>query len=396
MKQFCSINTGKLEKSNLLSLTGKMRGKSIVLFVIMGFYSLTLPAQHILQSELNLPRAGDEIIKQQVRYKDPGRSGEHVIWNFGQLESINDEYSLLYSEPELIGDSIYILGLDTIYVSELLDDYLFIGTEHNTLYYYRFAGDRLWTLGHENALTLLQYSEPLLNGVYPLHYSDSCMNAYSAHGMYSMTVPFETTGNVAVKADAFGKMILPSGDTLKQVMRTKTRQIITEMLPTETGDTLILNTRLDTYKWYSKGYRYPVFETVKTVIRRDSTETNQFETAFFYPPQEHYYLEEDEENAALLEEENPEEEDPWAGLSYNVFPNPVKTFLEVEYDLPRPANIRIEIRNSMGLMVWSENKGYHPVGIGAFSLNLSGITIGNYILDIWLDDHLISRVLMKR
>jgi hypothetical protein len=36
-----------------------------------------LSAQHVLRSELNMFRAGDEIIKQQVEYKNPGRKGAH-------------------------------------------------------------------------------------------------------------------------------------------------------------------------------------------------------------------------------------------------------------------------------------------------------------------------------
>jgi hypothetical protein len=113
-------------------------------------------------------------------------------------------------------------------------------------------------------------------------------------------------------------------------------------------------------------------------------------------------LDDDEENLALLEnEENESNEgnennDPWVGLSYNVFPNPVKTFLEVEIYLPKTANIRIQLRSTMGLVVLDENKGMHPIGICNFQLNATAVPIGNYVLDIWLDDHLISEIIMKR
>jgi len=112
----------------------------LVLCVIPGM----LPAQYLLQSDLNLPRAGDEIIKQQVEYKNPGRSGENVLWDFGQLQSINDEYTLSYSSPGLIRDSIYILGLDTISMKNLAGGSLLIGTEHNTMYYYYLDKNRMW------------------------------------------------------------------------------------------------------------------------------------------------------------------------------------------------------------------------------------------------------------
>jgi hypothetical protein len=125
-------------------------------------------------------------------------------------------------------------------------------------------------------------------------------------------------------------------------------------------------------------------------------------TAFFYPPQEHYYLEDDEENLALLEnEENGSNEnngniDPWEGLRYNIFPNPATTFLDVELYLPRPATVRVQLRSTMGAIVLNENKGHYPVGICSFRFNAYTFPVGNYILDIWLDDHLVSGVIMKR
>jgi hypothetical protein len=371
--------------------------KRIVIFLLLGIPGI-LAAQHVLQSELNLPRMGDEIIKQQVEYKDPGRSGENVIWNFGQLQSINNEYSLVYSEPGLIGDSIYILGLDTIPASEIIPGDLWIGAEHNTLYYYRFADSRLWTLGHENATTILQYSKPLLSGVFPVHYQDVHTNTYTSKGLYSSSIPFENAGSIRLEADAYGMMVLPSGDTLRNVMRTQAIRSFSETLPTAEGDSVTLNTQQENYQWYSKGYRYPIFETMRTVFMEDSTEIDRFETAFFYPPQEHFYLDDDEENLAILESETDENTpiDPWAGLSYNIFPNPVKTFLDVELYLPRQAHIRIQLRNTMGNIFLNEEKGNYPVGICSFRFDAYAYPVGNYIIDIWLDDHLISGIIMKR
>jgi hypothetical protein len=157
---------------------------------------------------------------------------------------------------------------------------------------------------------------------------------------------------------------------------------------------------METYRWYSRGYRYPIFETVRNVVFRDSTETQRFETAFFYPPQDHYYLEEDEENRTLPEENETGENngsDPWAGLSYNIFPNPAKSFLEVEIYLPHTAVVRIQLRTTMGVIVKEENKGFVQAGAISHSLlDVNTLPVNDYILDIWLDDYLISQVILKR
>ncbi|MDR0863777.1 MAG: T9SS C-terminal target domain-containing protein, partial [Candidatus Symbiothrix sp.] len=249
--------------------------KKIVVLWLLGIPGM-LPAQHTLQSELNLPRPGDEIIKQQVEYKDPGRIGENVLWDFGQLSIINDQYKLVYSEPFLIGDSIYLMGKETYRVTDYPDAQLFIGTEHHTRYYYLFQDSLLWALGHENAATVLRYIKPLLSGVFPLAYGEIHADTYSAQGVYSGRVPFENAGKVEIKADAFGMMVLPSGDTLRQVVRTKILRHFSEILPATDGDTVSVNTVLENYQWYSKGYRYPVFETFHSTVSEDTTEIDRF------------------------------------------------------------------------------------------------------------------------
>ena len=121
-------------------------------------------------------------------------------------------------------------------------------------------------------------------------------------GLYSSIVPFTTDGEAQITADACGMMILPSGDTLRNVLRTYTTQSIRQVFPRADSTFVELNSSIETYKWFSKGYRYPIFETIRTFVL-DSTETKtvNFETAFFYPPQEHYYLADDEENLAILD-----------------------------------------------------------------------------------------------
>ena len=371
----------------------------IIVLLLSGIPGM-LSAQHVLRRDLNLPRAGEEIIKQQVEYKNPGRAGENVLWDFGQLQSINDEYRLSYSEPVAIKDSIYILGMDTILVENLTGK-LLVGTEHYTMYYYYISKNRMLVMGHENPTTLLQYAEPLIASVYPMQYGDSCRRGYQAKGMYSSKFPFTSDGEAQIKADAYGMMILPSGDTLRSVLRTHTTQTIRQVFQKGEQTTDLYNSSLETFKWFSKGYRYPIFETIRSIIVTDSTEIINFETAFFYPPQEHYYLKKDLGNQALLDSvrvgvAHPET-DPWAGLTYNMLPNPVKyTPLEVEIYLPRPANIRVQLRNSMGLIVKDEVKGSFPTGVCSFQVETYSLTLGNYILDIWLNEKLISEIIMKR
>ena len=374
-----------------------MKMKAEILFILLVVNYAILTAQSALQSELNLPRAGDIIIKQQVEYKDPGRTGGNVLWDFGELQAVNDEYELSYSEPVLVDDSMFIMGMDTILLKNLAGGSLLIGTEHNTMYYYYLTGNRMWVLGHENPTTLLQYTEPLIAGAYPMQYMDSCSYPYQSKGLYSSTVPFSSGGEAQLQADACGMMILPSGDTLRNVLRTRTLQTIRQVFQQGDSTAVENSSAVKTCKWYSSGYRYPIFETIQFSTVTDTAETVNFATAFFFPPQEHYYLEDDEENRALLEEETGIVSDPWEGLTYNIYPNPVKTTpLEVEIYLPRPADIRLQLRSTMGMIITDKTKGYYPKGICRFQIETHSLATGNYILDIWLNEKLISEIILKR
>ncbi len=371
----------------------------ITVLLLCGTWGM-LRAQHSLERDLNLPRAGEEIIKQQVEYKNPGRIGENVLWDFGQLKSINDEYTLSYSEPVPLNDSIYILGLDTIAVGNLAGDKLLVGTEHHTMYYYYLGKNRMWTIGHENPVTVLKYTEPLIAAVYPMQYGDSCRRNYQSQGLYSSQTAFTTDGEAQIKADAYGMMILPSGDTLRNVFRTHTEQSIHQVFIKGDSSTVEYNSSIETYKWFSKGYRYPIFETVRTFIIEDSGKTVNFETAFFYPPQEHYYLENDEENLAVLDSLNlngNNKYNPLTETRYNVFPNPVSTMLHVEVFLPVEAKIRIQVRSVNNKNVYiNENPGKFTAGTHEFQLGVSHLPPGHYLVNIWADNYLLDEVILKQ
>lgn len=354
----------------------------------------------------NSPRSGDEIVKQQVEFKDPGREGENVIWDFGKLKSINNEYSLTYSSPHLLENSHYILGRDTIQSNNDSVQYL-IGTEHSTMYYLQVRNNSLYVLGHENATTSLKYSPSLLSMMYPTNYKEQHKQSYQSKGLYSCRIPFESEGEVEQIADAYGVMILPSGDTLSNVMRIKTQQTIQEKIYDVNNK---LNTEIEmqveNYKWYSKGYRYPIFETIKT-ISGDSTDANEFSTAFFFPPQEHLYLDTDPDNLAVLdslwniehkipEPTLPDDNNENATLSYNFYPNPVESMLTIEYYLEQPSSVTISLYNLEGRLIKTIVKPVSSSGLYNEQIDCSTLAKGTYVLSIGTGYKVYSDKVIKK
>ena len=364
---------------------------------------LTITAQIV--QRYNSPRSGDEIIKQQVEFKDPGREGENVIWDFGKLKSINNRYSLTYSSPDLLDNSYYILGRDTIQANNDSVRYL-IGTEHSTMYYLQVKDNSLYVLGHENATTSLKYTPSLLSMAYPTNYNEPHQKEYQSKGLYSCRIPFESQGEIKQTADAYGVMILPSGDTLKNVMRVKTVQTIKETIfDVNNNVNTILDMNVENYKWFSKGYRYPIFETIKT-IPQDST-ANEFSTAFFFPPQEHLYLDTDPDNLAVLDSlwdidhkiqdvTDPTQEQPNANLSYNFYPNPVESLLTVEYYLEKPSSVTISLYNLEGRLIKTVVKPISSSGVYSEQIDCSSLAKGTYIISIGTGYKVYSDKLIKK
>ncbi len=375
----------------------------IYVFLCSGFIVLSAYSQHELESRLNLFRPGDEIQKQQVSYKDPGRSGENVLWDFSNLHAENKNYRLVYSGRP---------------------DSIITGTEHRTMYYYSLSGDSLLLTGYENPTTLMQYQQPELLLRFPVHYGDSTYGHFQGTGQYSNRLQIQVMGTVRSIADAYGTLILPDKDTLRQVLRVKTIKWMAEDTRTFSSrkiqDSLLVSNDsidfrlandpviigIETCRWYARGYRYPVFETVKSIFNRKDSEADNFHTAFFYPPQFHSYLEEDEENRALLENDSvgagssePSHPDnPWQDLTYNAYPNPVQTNLNLEIYLPIPAQtVRVQLTDRQGRILKEDHWGAQPAGILSKQIFMAPYIRGEYILHIRLDESfMFSEIILKR
>lgn len=274
----------------------KQKTKQLLLLMCI-IFPLTLSAQSILSGNYNLPRPGDRLIKQQVVFKSPGDSGKSVKWDFSELKVINENYELRY---------------DTLHSN------LWVGREHRTMYYYSLQGDTFQLCGHENPTSLFTYRKPEIHLVFPFPYGRAVSSYFDATGQYCSRMNIRIAGKTTVRADASGEILLPGGDTLRHVMRVHLHKSLLEYTlpgyrPEELNDSLcpVMSSdsidyhlsndsvvwRIDTWKWYAEGYRYPVFETVQGNIYINKEIRKSFASSFYYPPNEQYYaLEQDNEN----------------------------------------------------------------------------------------------------
>lgn len=237
----------------------------------------------------NAPHIGDNLIKKQVEYIDPGKGGENVTWNFSQLTVVNDQYEVSYTVP-LLYEGLYRLGSNiSIDPKQVSANSLITCTEHNTMYFSEIKNNQLQAIGHENPTTVLEYNPRMIMDKYPTYYRDSYKQSYQSESLYSGRYLTKVKGYKEMKADGYGSITLPTG-TYSNVLRIKYVQTIeyTSLGNTPSNELKELNYEVTTYKWYIKGYRYPVFETMKMVYTNTGLEGGSL--AFYYPPKDHSYL----------------------------------------------------------------------------------------------------------
>ena len=264
--------------------------KELLFFLLGCFLSLFLQAQS-LSTDCNQLRGGDRLMKRMVTACEPGENGVQRVWDFGGLELRDANYELKY----------VLQGTDTV-----------IGTEHCTMYYYRTSGDSLFCLGYENPTTFIAYQKPELLLVFPVFRGRVVTDYFDGMGNYCERLEVWLRGKSTVTADASGVLILPGGDTLRKVLRTYTHKCIYQrMIPKVaiqdslqidtipfvlnrdsieyllTNDSIRLET--ETWRWYADGYRYPVFETVKSTVYKFGNAHEHFTASFVYLPEEQYY-----------------------------------------------------------------------------------------------------------
>ena len=343
---------------------------------------------------------GDSLIKQQIEYVDPGKPGKNITWDLSQAQVIREEYPIIYSSPKLIEDSIYVIGNDTILKRYVPNTEYFIKKEYGTMYYYQFKNDTISLIGHENPTVRLRYTEPLMECVFPLNYNDEFLSPYLLEGVYSNSSKILSSGNIKIKADAYGKIILPEGDTISPVLRVKTTQTICRSMRSSIyKDSIRPNVQdkvIETYKWYAKGYRYPVFETVHNIIN----DTLFFGTSFLFPPRQHTYTDIkditrsdslnrswdiDKKNKSKNKDSETYQDGIGRDMSernYEVFPNPTDSYLNIKYAITKPSRINISLYTEDGRLALKIEKDLSASGSYSEIIDFRDFIKGNYLLQI--------------
>lgn len=245
-----------------------------------------------------------------------GSSGENCLWNFKDLKEGNAftiEYQIVPTtiDTTWLYDNIRQLSANENYT--YCNDIL-VHTKQNSLVYYLQKPNKQLLVGIENNLIKLDFDKPITLLHLPITYKEKSSDTFNGTLSYSENLFFEVYGTSTTEVDGRGTIMLPNGETIDSVTRIhNTILLSTKLLPsihndkslqlyknekyrlnadsiinicTAESDTL----KIDIYKWYAEGYRYPVFETLVSKngntgnINASSSYTPTNEQAALYDP----------------------------------------------------------------------------------------------------------------
>ena len=203
--------------------------KRVITTLSLSIYVSTLLSQFIIRSSLNLPRGGDRIERQEIVCGDVSAIGEDVYWDFSGSRPFDNKQS---SEFFSLGDSC-----QTLY-----------RVDESTQETYAVNKDTLFMTCFESNLWKMSFLNPVAKIAYPMSFGDSLSSPVHIRYVNCGNAVQYLTGIYTVKADAWGTLILPDCDTLRQVLR------ICSILRTAHWEGR-------NYQWYAAGYRYPIIES---------------------------------------------------------------------------------------------------------------------------------------
>ena len=239
-----------------------------------------------LTPRLNMPRGGDVLQRLTADPMPAGESGEGVFWDFSQLQETGTSERKWIS----VGDTV------------------FAAIEEGTMYKFRFRGDSLISTGQENRTAVFRDSVPYPERIFPVVYGQSHSGCFRFTGRYAQDRDAETGGTVTVHADATGSMLLPSLDTVGDVLRVRTEtrawirllrhgEAVGDSIPADTLPSYVKTV----YEWYAPGYRYPLVETRLYRLYENGTDLGGYGTTYYYPAIEQEYLAADPANREIRE-----------------------------------------------------------------------------------------------
>lgn len=236
---------------------------------------------------------------------------------------------------------------------------------------YRQTERGISIIGAEDNLLAIQYDQPEEWLRFPMTQKDTLSGEFSGKGVYCKQIPIQRRGTYKTAVESVDSMILPEGEVLKEVACLHTERQITDITEYDR-----MQQEQHHYRWYAKGYRYPILEAIVS-----SREGNVFEeVAFYCPLEEQEKLESDRDNKAertRAKAESPDASDDDNGFAYKIASD--GNGITIDYQSDGPAKVVAILASNQGY-VYQRRELNVPAGTGQLDLSTNGLRRGQYVV----------------
>lgn len=280
--------------------------------------------QTLITTQTNAPRPGDFIEKQELQPIPVRQSGDSLLWDLSSHKT-GPKYQIRYRQTP---------------------DGKIIESESGIVKYYELLGDTLKLLRHGQAGMFVHYQVPEAVVTYPMTYGSTQSGYFYGEGTLSNTSYIRNAGYSTTVIDSRGILVTPDGDTIKNVLRshyTRTGTTHTDenfrhsFASTHdsslfSADSILhwlssdsITHRIERWRWYAPGYRYPIAEAETYKIYRYCTPVDSVNRYYYYRAVDQQYDIEDDYANEQIRYNNSSEQ--WYSGNYanNPFPNPNHT-----------------------------------------------------------------------
>lgn len=340
------------------------------LFLSLAFASIILfaSAQTTLTNKNHAIKSGDShhfIIANNV---EEGLSGANQVWDFSKLTYSKDLVSHML--PPSASDNSDKIPQSNVVIEEFGNKFYF-KVQKDIVYHYG-------TVSCDNS-SILKFDDPSVKMVFPFKYGDAYQKNFTGEQLYKDGNATPVSGLIRIEADAYGKIILPGGISVDNVLRHKTIQ---KTVYGNCGESTIV-----TYRWYCSSVRYPLV----TIIKHEAPEkSTTIQTAYYadYKAELKKADDEGDANIDILD---------LAKLSLKVSPNPFTENLKISYLLTASTNVKLMIIDNTGRSVITkenglQDKGSHSINIESKEGNL---VPGIYYVKLIVNDQVFTEMITK-
>lgn len=257
-------------------------------------------AQFSLTKENNLPFINDVLKGREIENLNISNQEDTYIWDISQSNISSKETELAFLKKDSSSHIPVLLNNSLFYLQE---------NENNTLD----------IIEVENHLQKFFYPKAEIAIKYPMAYGDSISDYFYGKGTYCDKLKILNFGKYTLIADKKGKLILPNGDILNDILQVHSRKyasnkwftsnqslILPNILTKDSIDIYLQEDSIHLFQdkiyLFAKGYRYPIICKIESWT--SPKKSKKHTKIIFFNPYEQNYLALDENNREIRKQQD--------------------------------------------------------------------------------------------